>query len=310
MRRTRGPGVLLAAAAVALALAGCGGAAAGEAGKGANVTVTRDFGSARIGSVAQKRIPGGETVTSLMQRSFKIVTGPRKTVHSIDGHTGEPGRSRWYFYVNGIQSPKHPGKMPVSAGDQVWWDLHDSSAARLVPAVVGSYPQPFTGGIGGRRFPTVLDCAGNVTKACNMVGDSLNRAGVKVAFQQFGGGSGSDSLAVVVGTWRDLQGVIAAELIGAGPRSSGVYAQFVGPAGQVLELDNTQGSVVRTLRGGAGLIAATEQPTLNQPTWLITGTDVAGVEAAARALTPARLRDHFALAVDGSRDLPVPLTNP
>ena len=78
----------------------------------------------------------------------------------------------------------------------------------------------------------------------------------------------------------------------------------------MLELDNGQGSVVRTLRSGAGLIAATEQPTLNQPTWLITGTDVAGVEAAAKALTPAKLRDHFALAVDGTSDFPVPLTSP
>lgn len=310
MRPPQGPAALIAAAVVALAVAGCGGAAAGEAGKSANVSVTKDFGSAGIGSASEKHIPGGETVTSLLQRSFNTVTGPRKTVQSIDGHTGQPGRSRWYFYVNGIQSPKHPGRMTVSAGDQVWWDLHDSTAARLVPAVVGSYPQPFTGGIAGRRFPTVLDCAGNVTKACNVVGDSLNKAGVKVAFQQFGGGSGSDSLAVVVGTWKDLRGVIAAELIGSGPGSSGVYAQFVGPDGQVLELDNGQGSVVRTLRGGAGLIAATEQPTLNQPTWLITGTDVAGVEAAAKALTPAKLRDHFALAVDGTRDFPVPLTGP
>ncbi len=40
----------------------------------------------------------------------------------------------------------------------------------------------------------------------------------------------------------------------------------------------------------------------------MTGTDVAGVNAAAAALTPARLRDHVALAVDGSRDLPLPLS--
>lgn len=305
---TRSPARLIATAVVALAVAGCGGAAAGEAGKSAGVTVTKNFGSAAIGSAAQKQVPGGETVTRLLQRSFTVATGPRRTVRSIDGHAGDPGQSRWYFYVNGIQAPKHPGKMTVSPGDQVWWDLHDSSAARLVPAVVGSYPQPFTGGLSGRRFPTVLDCASNVTKACNLVGDSLNRAGVKVSFQQFGGGSGSDSLAVVVGTWKDLHGVIAAELVGAGPRSSGVYAQFVGPAGQVLELDNGTGAVVRTLRAGAGLIAATEQPTLNQPTWLVTGTDIAGVDDAAKALTPARLRNHFALAVDGTKDLPVPLT--
>jgi hypothetical protein len=64
--------------------------------------------------------------------------------------------------------------------------------------------------------------------------------------------------------------------------------------------------VVRTLTGNAGLVAATAQGS-QTPTWLITGTDAAGVSAAAAALTPARLHDHFALAVQGGTDLPIPL---
>ena len=58
--------------------------------------------------------------------------------------------------------------------------------------------------------------------------------------------------------------------------------------------------------GSAGLVAATAQSSA-APTWLITGTDAAGVNAAAAALTTARLRDHFALAVTGNTDLTVPL---
>jgi hypothetical protein len=256
----------------------------------------------------QRHLSGGETVMGLLRHSFKVTTGNRESVESIDGHAGGSGRYGWFFYVNGILAPKRPAATAVNAGDRVWWDLHDWTAARQIPAVVGSYPEPFTSGIGGRRFPTVLDCANDVNRACTTVSKSLHRAGVKVSYQALGGGSGSDSLAVVVGTWRDLRGVIAAELIGSGPATSGVYGQFVGPGGQALELDNPQGSVVRTLRAGGGLIAATSQPSLSQPTWLVTGTDVAGVNAAAAALTPARLRDHFALAVDGSRDLPLPLS--
>ena len=63
---------------------------------------------------------------------------------------------------------------------------------------------------------------------------------------------------------------------------------------------------MRTLGAGAGLIAATRD-NVSEPTWLVTGTDAAGVAAAAAALTPARLRDHFALAVQGGTDLPVPV---
>ena len=55
---------------------------------------------------------------------------------------------------------------------------------------------------------------------------------------------------------------------------------------------------MRTLGAGAGLIAATAGQS-SVPTWMITGTDPAGVIAAAPALT-ARADDHFALAVDGT----------
>ena len=297
-----------AAAAAALALAGCG-LSAGPETKNVSVNVTRNFGSAPVGSATQRHVPGSETVMDLLERSFKV---SRRygggLVESIDGHAGGPGRLDWSYYVNGILPPKGAARTAVHVGDRVWWDLHDRTATGQIPAVVGSYPEPFTTGVGGQRLPTVLDCAHEVTSACNKVGASLRKAGVKVSYQVLGGGSGSDSLAVVVGTWRDLQGVIAADLIGAGPAKSGVYAQFVGTGGQALELDNPKGSVVRTLRGGAGLVAATEQPSLNEPTWLVTGTDVAGVDAAAAALTPARLHDHFALVVEGSEDLPVPLS--
>jgi hypothetical protein len=54
------------------------------------------------------------------------------------------------------------------------------------------------------------------------------------------------------------------------------------------------------------LVAATRDQ-VSQPTWLVTGTDPAGVAAAAAALTQARLREHFALAVDHGSDVPVPV---
>jgi hypothetical protein len=64
--------------------------------------------------------------------------------------------------------------------------------------------------------------------------------------------------------------------------------------------------VAQTLGPGAGLIAATRD-NVSAPVWLITGTDAAGVSAAASALTASRLRDHFALAVQASRDIAVPV---
>ncbi len=310
MRRcTRLVFVVAACVAVVALLAGCG-IGAGPGTKQASVRVTANFGSKLYGSAVESKVPGSETVMSLLQRHFKVASRyGGGFVESIDGHSGSSSHRDWFYFVNGIQAPQGAATTDVHKGDHIWWDLHDWSATDTVPAVIGSFPEPFTNGIGGKRFPTLLNCGSGVQTACDEVGTALRRYGVKAADQVLGTGSGSDSLAVVVGTWRQIKGVIAAELIAAGPRSSGVYAQFVGPGGEALELDNARGDVVRTLRGSAGLIAATGEASLGQPTWFVTGTDEAGVMVAAKAFTPATLRDHFAVAISGSKVIPIPVTS-
>lgn len=304
-RRSRAAAAGIVAAVL---LAGCG-IGGGSGTTNAGVTVSVDFGSRVIGSATQKHVPGSETVVSLLQRYFHVSTRyGGGYVESINGNAGNSGRRDWFYYVNGILAPKGAAATDVNQGDQIWWDLHDWSVTDTVPAVVGSYPEPFANGIGGKLLPTVLACGQDVQQACKTVAASLTKAGVKVAYQALGTGSGSDSLAVVVGTWNELKGVIAAELIHAGPAHSGVYAQFTGSQGQGIDLEDPTGAVVRTLHGSAGMIAATEQPSLNQPTWLVTGTDVAGVNAAAAALTPAKLSHHFAVAVTGSKVIPIPVS--
>ena len=98
------------------------------------------------------------------------------------------------------------------------------------------------------------------------------------------------------------------ELIAAGPRDSGVYAQFVGPRGQALSSTTRAATSCARCTADAGLIAATGEASLGQPTWFVTGTDVAGVMAAARAFTAAKLHDHFAVAVSGTTVIPVPVS--
>jgi hypothetical protein len=169
---------------------------------------------------------------------------------------------------------------------------------------VGSFPEPFVHGIGGKRLPTVLACAPDVTSACTRVTQQLRAIGVSVANQTLAGGSGTDSLAVLVGTWSDLNRSLAAALIGEGPRGSGVYASFNG-TGSTLTLLNLKGRPVRALGAGAGLIAATSENSAS-PTWLIAGTDPTGVLAAANAFTEGQLENHLALAVQGNASFPVP----
>jgi hypothetical protein len=305
--RTRSVALWAAGALVALVVSGCG-FGAGSGTKDASVLVTGNFGAAVYARDTERHVPGAETVMSMLERHFKVTTRyGGGFVESIAGRSGSANHYDWFFYVNGIEATQGAASTAVHAGDHIWWDLHNWAAAESIPAVVGSYPEPFTTGLGGRKFPTLVNCAPGVQRACDDVGTALHRYGVKAADQLLGTGSGSDSLAVVVGSWNQIKGVIAAELISGGPRSSGVYAHFSGGAGQTLVLEDATGRPARTLRGSVGLIAATGAARLGQPTWLVTGTDPAGVLAAARAFTAAQLDGHFAVAVQGGHVIPVPL---
>ena len=304
IRRT----VLAAIASIgAAAIAGGCGLSPAKRTSDVSLTVTRGFGAAQIASVTEQRVPRSETVMRMLEQSFRVGTRDGGGfVESIDGISASPSRLDWFYYVNGIEAPIGAARTAVHDGDRIWWDLHDRSATDSVPAVVGSFPEPFVHGSGGKRLPTTLECASDVTASCDRVASELSSIGVPVATQLFGTGSGTDSLGVIVGTWRDVRSALVASLIEHGPSASGVYASFAGPEGTALELLDPRGRAVRTLGAGAGLIAATAQGSA-EPTWLITGTDPSGVAAAAAALTPSQLQDRFALAVQGDTDFSVPL---
>jgi Domain of unknown function (DUF4430) len=303
--RLRAPAAVAALATV-LACSGCG-LGAGAPTKGVSLMVTGQFGSRPVSTVSRSKVPGSETVMRMLERSFKISTRyGGGFVESIDGLAPSGSRSDWFYYVNGVQASKGAAATAVHAGDHIWWDLHDWSATENVPAVVGAFPEPFTNGIGGRRYPVTLECAADLEASCQQVTKALTAEHVPAASQLLGTGSGPDTLGVVVGTWKEIHSELAAQLLAHGPGASGVYARFSGAGGDALQLLNPSGRVARTLGAGTGLIAATADQS-SVPTWMITGTDPAGVLAAARALTPEALRHHFALAVQGATRVPVPI---
>jgi hypothetical protein len=305
MSRLRIPSLAAAALAI-VALAGCGlGPGAGTG--GASVTVTKNFGGRSLALVKQAKVPGAETVMRMLERHFHVGTKyGGGFVESIDGSSGNGNRTDWFYYVNGVQGGQGAATTAVHKNDNIWFDLHDWHATDSIPAVVGSFPAPFTNGVGGKRLPTTIECASDVNAACTRVATELRSAGVPAASQLLGTGSGSDTLGVVVGPWRDLESEVAASYIEHGPGASGVYARFAGRHGATLELLDPAGRVVRTLGPGAGLVAATADNT-SVPTWLITGTDAAGVTAAARALNAGDLHNHFALAVTAGEQIPLPV---
>ena len=248
-----------------------------------------------------------------LQRNFKVTTRyGGGFVQSIGGLAGgtEGGRPvDWFYYVNGIEAPKGAAATKLRAGDRVWWDRHEWGTAMRVPAVVGSFPEPFRSGMAGRRLPVRLECEDTGGPACAQAQTRLAAAGVHPGSAVLGVPSQGRILRVLVGKWPAVRRNQELQALERGPGSSGVYAR-IDPAGRRLTVLDARGDATRTLGPGSGLVAATrpaEEDTDNAgATWVITGTDDRGVLAAARALDEGTLGDHFALAID-PQGIAVPL---
>lgn len=304
MRRRTGIGLALAA----LALGGCG-LGAGAKPAGTSLTVTQDFGGRSVHASSSPKVGGSETVMRLLQRNARVTTRyGGGFVESVDGVAGGSQGGRpvdWFFYVNGVESKLGAASVRVHAGDRVWWDHHDWSATQTVPAVVGSFPEPFVHGLGGKRLPVRVECDDPRGAACDAVGKRLAGYGVPVARGGINGARVEDTLRVVVATLSDLRGDPTLGVLRDGPRGSGVYVRVASDGRSLTTLD-PEGRAVARLGAGSGLIAALRPGDTSEPVWTVTGTDANGVQKAAAAFAEGPLRNRFAIVVSGAQTRGMP----
>jgi len=290
---------LAAAAATAAAAAGCG-LGAGPASEGtATLTVTRDYGTRRLATGRESRPTASETVLRFLDRNTKITTRyGGGFVESIDGVSGtEVGGRRfdWFFYVNGIESPVGAAQVRVRGGDRIWWDYRDWTDAMRVPAVIGSWPQPFAAA--GRRARVVCEAARRV---CALVRSRARWAGLRPT-------RAAGAPRLLVGPWGRIRRDPGAAQLDAGPGTSGVFARFAGHGGAFdLQLLDTGGGIAKGAGAAAGLLAAVREGD-EPPTWLVTGGSEAGVSRAARLLNSRDVRDRYALAATRRGPVSLPM---
>jgi len=297
-----GPRTFAAALALcATAVAGCG-LGPGKHEGAVDLTVTRDYGH-QVMLEKTDSIRESDTVLRVLDRNADISTRyGGGFVQSIDGLSGgqSGGRSSdWFFYVNGIESPIGGTQYDPSGGDRVWWDYRDWTAAMRVPAVVGSWPEPFLHGFQGHRWRTSTLCQ-TAAGVCGTLAQRLAAAGGAIS------NASTDAIELEVGPWQRIHHDPTADLLAAEPGRSGVFARFVGVKKPLLELLNQAGEPAGSLGKGAGLVAAL-RPGDGPPTWVVTGTDAKGVAAAASLFGPA-LRNHYAVATQpGAGAIGVPV---
>ncbi|MCB0876261.1 MAG: DUF4430 domain-containing protein [Solirubrobacterales bacterium] len=307
---TRSATALVAAALACAAAAGGCGLGPGVASEGrAELRVTREFGTVPMVSATLDDPTESDTVVRMLDANAEIETSyGGNFVDSIDGFAGSTsggGSEDWFFFVNGYYSDIGSGETRVRPGDRIWWDYRYWSAAYRVPAVVGSWPEPFLHGYEGRTPATVVQCLA-VRSTCEEVVGSLDVAGVDARLETPAEPAATPrDLRVLVGPWDAIRDDAAADQLSSGPGTSGVYGSFVScAAGERFAVDDSRGRTTATL-AGAGVVAAVREGR-DQPTWIVSGTDDEGVAAAASLLGSDELRDRYAVAVADGEEIPLP----
>lgn len=311
----RPPVALLAATALLCAVAAGCGLGPGESEQGeASLRVTRGFGAELIAEATLADPTESDTVVRFLDANADIETSyGGNFVDAIDGIAGSTtggGDEDWFFFVNGYYSDIGAGEARVHAGDRIWWDYRDWRQAQRVPAVVGSFPEPFLHGPGGGEPPGVaLECVGEAADACDAAATQLDDAGVEYGRDDVAAPVvHPDELRILVGAWPDLRADPAAAQLEHGPGSSGVYATLArcGGAYRIAAL----GADGRPrLRLADGAIVAAVRDGEDQPTWVVTGTGPDAVGRAAALLSEDALRDRYAVAAGPSGEpLPLPVS--
>ncbi len=294
--------------ALCVLFAGCGlGPGAPKGSSGAQLRVTRDFGHTTLTTASIPKVRPSDTVMRLLQSHAKTTTryggGFVQSINGVAG-TNANGRQDWFYFVNGVEAPTGAASRTLSPGDVVQWDYRRWSAAPHVPAIVGAFPEPFLHGQKGTRYPIRVECAPS-TKSCPAVQNALDAAGIAAGTGALGSEARGGVLRIEVGEWSELRSLPDVQSLEGSPAASGVYARFAS-GGSELDLLGTAGQVVSHAPPGSGLVAAL-LPANQQPLWVVSGVDEAGVARAVSLLSAAKLRNAYAVAAlpSGPRKLPL-----
>ncbi|MBN2898628.1 MAG: DUF4430 domain-containing protein [Clostridia bacterium] len=226
-------------------------------------------------------------------------------------YTGdERKKADWFYWVNGILAPVGVAEYRPQPGDIIWWDYHDWSVTMFIPAVVGSYPQPFKSGYGGVVSDTVILYDDSFKSDAETLQQSLREHGVQtVLMAEYTPEmlQDPDHYVIALGTWTDLsEGSEFLTTLNKKNKMVGVYGKFT-EAG--LSTIDFKGQVIETYNENAGFIFA-HSPGINglKPFWCITGTDELGVKNALNLLleSPEKVQQMFSVVVSGEKVINCP----
>jgi hypothetical protein len=271
-------------AVLALLAAGCHSKskpapAAGE--PTASLVVTQDFGTRPL---LERTVAPGQTVMTALRGVATIDTryGGR-FVQSIDGISGSLTRARdWTYFVNGLEARVGATDVTLHAGDRVWWDFHPWADLPTIPAVVGSFPEPFVHGTG--RPAAAVQVRGSPALAAALRHDGARTGSARSSWRVL---VGSDAVLRADPAYRRATSAPLAQGLTVSMRDGRVVG-YVG-GGELAPLARARAAIF-AIRAGGGA------------TLYVTGVDAQDATRAASELAahPAIAHHRYAIALDAA----------
>jgi len=236
--------------------------------------------------------------------------GVPKTLGSLqqeqtDTLFGNGGKVTLTGYLNGIL-PAGGAKERVYPGDRTGWLVRDVSDAAATPgAIVGLFPAPFTTRFTAKRrlMPTRVQCVDAASAGCRRALTALTVAGVKTGTSDLRDSASTTALRIYVGPWAGLRPTLAkgrlasALTVETEPERNG-YGLQISRDGQTVTEGAAFGTAADTGTFGPGTgVVFAARDVLDTTFWVVTGTDQAGVDRAAAALTTDVLAGRVAAIV-------------
>ena len=213
----------------------------------------------------------------------------------------------WFYYVNGAMPNVGALSYIPCAGDIVWWDFHEWQGARPVPAVIGSFPRPFTAP--PCRKATEIVYSEHLKEKAAQLRDLLVSSGASaVRIQPLSrGGISYQSPILFLGPWDALKGNPEIKGLYTHARKCGFFVSFGEEGLRTLAVNGAARSLFRR----AGAILALKKGFSNDaPIWLVTGTDREYTILAADVLIkePGKIKGMAGAVVTKEDIHPVPLS--
>jgi len=265
-----------------LFITGCQIGAGDHEGGEVHLLVTANFGQETVFD-ERVDVQPGENINSVMERHMEVEYayggGFINSIEGIrSGYTGEGERGEkkdWFLYVNGILSEAAAGSHLPEEGDVVWWDYHSWDDVFFVPAVVGSFPQPFVNGYRGDHPGAQILHGKGAEEPSEKLGAYLEEEGLseelKISPYEQSAAENRSRMTLVVALWEELADSDYWQGLQDNRSRTGWFVEFEEEEITPLHMDGTR---PETGEEAAGAVLATGSGMGDKnPLWLVTARD-------------------------------------